>query len=114
MTFDTPFAIPIPDGPNFVTTADFNQDELQDLVTVNSAAGAGTVSVILNEQPTEDACPADLNDDGFVNISDLLVLLTAWGPCPDDEPCPADLNQDGVVGVVDLLILIFSFGPCPL
>ncbi|MFM9144792.1 MAG: hypothetical protein ACKORL_05350, partial [Phycisphaerales bacterium] len=26
-------------------------------------------------------CPADLNDDGFVNGDDLGVLLGAWGAC---------------------------------
>lgn len=27
-------------------------------------------------------CPADINGDGFVNTSDLLALLAAWGQCP--------------------------------
>ena len=27
-------------------------------------------------------CPADNTDDGFVNVSDLLALLAAWGACP--------------------------------
>ena len=27
------------------------------------------------------ACPADLDGDRFVGISDLLALLAAWGPC---------------------------------
>lgn len=28
-----------------------------------------------------DPCPADLNDDGVINVIDLLELLTAWGGC---------------------------------
>ncbi|MCH8165871.1 MAG: hypothetical protein IH889_09715 [Planctomycetes bacterium] len=55
--------------------------------------------------------PADLNQDGIVGIVDLLILLAAWGPCPDPpEPCPADLDGDGTVGILDLLILLASWG----
>jgi hypothetical protein len=55
--------------------------------------------------------PGDLNGDGVVNVSDLLILLGAWGPCPSGgEPCPADLNGDGSVNVSDLLILLGNWG----
>ena len=27
-------------------------------------------------------CPADADGDGNVGITDLLVLLSTWGPCP--------------------------------
>jgi len=52
----------------------------------------------------------DLNGDGVVNVSDLLILLSAWGDCPVGAPCPADLNGDGVVNVSDLLILLANWG----
>ncbi|TVQ52656.1 MAG: hypothetical protein EA377_09755 [Phycisphaerales bacterium] len=29
------------------------------------------------------ACPADLNSDGVVDVLDLLMVLEAWGACPD-------------------------------
>ncbi len=50
----------------------------------------------------------DLNDDGFVNGSDLIILLGAWGRCPGD--CPADLDGDGVVGTGDLILLLGNWG----
>jgi hypothetical protein len=56
------------------------------------------------------ACPWDLNGDGNVFVTDLLLLLASWGPCAD---CPVDFNEDGLVNVVDLLALIANFGPCP-
>jgi len=56
------------------------------------------------------SCPADLTGDGVVNVSDLLQLLSAWGP---NVGHPADLNGDGVVNVSDLLILLGQWGPCP-
>ena len=45
----------------------------------------------------------DLNGDWLVNVTDLLTLLAAWGPCP---ACPADLNGDEAVDVLDLLLLL--------
>jgi hypothetical protein len=51
--------------------------------------------------------PADVNGDGDVDIDDLLLLLSAWGDCPDPPSgCAADLDGDGIVGVNDLLILL--------
>ena len=53
----------------------------------------------------------DLNIDCRVGIADLLLLFSAWGPCPDPPAdCPADLNGDGTVGVADLLILFANWG----
>jgi len=52
----------------------------------------------------------DLNCDGVVNVSDLLILLGAWGPCAKPDDCPADLNADAVVNVSDLLILLSNWG----
>jgi len=53
----------------------------------------------------------DLDGDGYVGVSDLLILLGSWGPCPDlPETCPADLDLDGTVGVADLLILLSNWG----
>lgn len=59
-----------------------------------------------------DECPpdceiGDLNCDGVVDVSDLLILLAAWGNC---ENCPADLNGDGTVDVSDLLVLLANWG----
>ena len=31
-------------------------------------------------------CPGDIDGCGNVDITDLLILLGSWGPCPD--PCP--------------------------
>ena len=49
-------------------------------------------------------------------MKDLLILLGAWGPCPDcgdcGVDCVADLNCDCDVGVEDKLILLGAWGPC--
>ncbi|HRP63984.1 MAG TPA: hypothetical protein PK400_11860 [Phycisphaerales bacterium] len=59
------------------------------------------------------ACLPDLNNSGTVDVLDLLILLAAWGACPDPNDCPADLNGSGAVDVQDLLILLAAWGPCP-
>ncbi len=59
--------------------------------------------------PDECQCDADLDGDGTVGVSDLLVVLAEWGPCP---LCQGDLDADGHVGVNDLLVVISSWGSC--
>ena len=49
----------------------------------------------------------DLDGDGVVGITDFLLLLGQWGPCPAPPAvCPADLDGDGMVGITDFLILL--------
>jgi hypothetical protein len=58
-------------------------------------------------------CLADINNDGLVNLIDLLELLTDFG-CVG-ENCIADLNGDGFVNTTDMIsIMIPSYGlECP-
>ena len=28
------------------------------------------------------SCYGDVNEDGSVNVNDLLIVIAAWGPCP--------------------------------
>ncbi len=70
--------------------------------------GIGMVGTITVEPA--DTCPADLNNDQNVTVTDLLAILGAWGLNPDS---PADLTGDDVVDTVDLLVLLGAWGPCP-
>ena len=64
-----------------------------------------------NGIPDECDEPADLDGDGTVGVNDFLLLLAAWGTCPDPpEECPADLDGDGSVGVTDFLQLLGAWG----
>lgn len=53
-------------------------------------------------------CPADLDGNSVVDVSDLLMLLGAWGQSGQ----PADLDGSGSVDVGDLLILLGAWGAC--
>jgi hypothetical protein len=62
-----------------------------------------------------DINPADINSDEVVNVADLLLVLFAWGNCPNPpQTCPADIaplpHGDGVVNVLDLLMVISNWG----
>ncbi|MBK13144.1 MAG: hypothetical protein CL849_06380 [Crocinitomicaceae bacterium] len=61
--------------------------------------------------PEEEAlCPEDLDNDGFVNVNDILLLLGEFG-CTVD--CTFDLNGIPGVDVADFLLLLGAFGfPC--
>jgi len=50
--------------------------------------------------------PADINQDGSVDVIDLLIIIDQWG----QTDSPADINGDGIVNVSDLLIVIANWG----
>lgn len=57
----------------------------------------------------------DLDGDGSVSTSDLLMLLGSWGPCANPCPpfCQGDLNGDCAVSTGDLLTLLGNWGTPP-
>lgn len=63
-----------------------------------------TISFHVGKIGGESACPeADLNHDGFVNLTDFSILLFYWGT---DNEC-ADQNQNGNVDLVDFSIMMY-------
>jgi hypothetical protein len=78
---------------------------------------SSTAAIILVRPPD-----ADTNDDGFVDVNDLLAVITHWGFCGNSpsEPACDGSNADGtgngtgtVVDVNDLLVVISHWGSCP-
>lgn len=55
-------------------------------------------------------CPEDLDGDNEVRVSDLIILLGAWGPNPGHI---ADFDGDDEVRVPDLIVLLGAWGACP-
>jgi predicted outer membrane repeat protein len=54
-------------------------------------------------------CEGDANEDGMVDVTDLLAAVGNWGPC---EGCSVDIDGNGVVDVTDLLIIVGNWGSC--
>ena len=53
------------------------------------------------------SCAEDLNGNGMIEVSDVLLLLGDFG-CT--ENCAADIDGDGSVGVTDVLLLLAAYG----
>jgi hypothetical protein len=53
---------------------------------------------------TSDGLSGDVNCDGYVNVTDVLEVVSLWGPC--DGVCAADIVPDGTINVADLLQVI--------
>jgi len=76
----------------------------------NYSAFLVTVPMVADFRCSENACRADTDYDGNVNVDDLLAVISSWGPCAG---CPADVELDGVVGIEDLLLVLSGWGDCP-
>ena len=60
--------------------------------------------------PGNEGVLGDLDGDGIVGTSDLILLLGQWGPCGDCEDCSGDLDGDCAVGTGDLILLLGNWG----
>jgi hypothetical protein len=112
LSFGIPVAFDLDADPNFVLSADFDENFFNDLVTVNEDPDdpdTGSVSVLLNRPP----CPADADLNGQVNVEDFLLILEQWGSCDNCAQCQWDVNNDCVVDVLDFLAILAAWGPCP-
>jgi len=49
--------------------------------------------------------PGDLNDDGTVNILDVVLLVNIVLGIEDFNPA-GDMNTDGLINVLDVVILV--------
>jgi hypothetical protein len=97
-----PFAATFPDLNLFgdtlaITLADYNSSDYMMISEIE-----------IFGDPNFAPCPADVNNDGMVDVLDLLAVLAAWGAAGG----PEDINGDGIVDVLDLLALLGAWGPC--
>ena len=63
-----------------------------------------TTTTTIEMPPT----PWDVNDDGVVNIQDLVLVAGQFGESGED--LKGDLNGDGIVNIQDLVIVASHFG----
>jgi hypothetical protein len=56
------------------------------------------------------ACGADANNDGQINVVDLLVVYSEFG-CVG--ACAGDVTGDNLVSVLDIVAVLLNWGPCP-
>jgi hypothetical protein len=97
----------------YLTVTEFSSqiDENTTKVTYSAIDDCGnftSVNYIIYSGCCTSACTGDLDFDGVVNVSDLLLFVGEYG---SSGICLlADLDNDGTVNVVDLLLFSGAFG----
>ena len=72
----------------------------------DAAGNVGTsATVTVTVDNGSSGNPADINDDGFVDVTDLSILLSNW----NTSDATADINNDGEVNIFDLSILLSNW-----
>ena len=77
-------------------------------VLLSNSAGESAVPQVENAQITEPTgLKGDINEDGVVNIQDLVLVAGQFGQSGQNN---ADVNKDGVVNIQDLVLVAGAFG----
>ena len=72
------------------------------------AVAAGCVALALAVNSAQADCPGDTDDNGTVDVKDLMTVLAAW----ETDDTAADVDGSGVVDVLDLMAVLSGWGPC--
>lgn len=64
---------------------------------------------IHQQVPVPQTLPWDINDDGIVDIRDLILISNSFGAETPTHP-KVDVNKDGKVNILDLLLVASRFG----
>ena len=92
-----------------VTRAAYNDGTI---VEYEYDAVGNRLSIIVTPPP----CPGDINGDRQTDLSDLTLLLSAFGSCTNDAAFvpAADFDGSGCIELSDLSVLLANFGTvCP-
>ena len=77
-------------------------------VVLSDSAGTGFRPQVENGEIVErPQLTGDINDDGVVNIQDLVIVAGQFGQSGQNS---ADVNKDGVVNIQDLVLVAGAFG----
>ena len=95
-----PAVVPVPTGADLL----FSISRVYGLYTFVIVAGQSVTIATLTQPRT-----GDLNHDGVINITDVSILLSAWGPALANTQ--ADINLDLTVNIVDVSILLSRWTP---
>ncbi len=99
-------------GAAICALPDLDGDGVNDLAagaTGDDDGGPGRGAVWILFPDAAPPCPGDVDADGLVAVTDLLIVLGAYGT----HACgAADADGDGVVVVTDLLIILGAWGAC--
>jgi hypothetical protein len=101
------------DGANITLTNDNNfiiEAGTSGCLGCTNPSGCNYDEFALIENNTCVLVMGDVNDNQFVEVDDMLILLTQFNTCNPEDNCVADINLDGYVAITDLLILLSNYG----
>lgn len=84
--------------------------------TASNVAGGGSrtltppfsgQAVVFVSLPTTNSELGDVNDDGAINVADLLIVIGDWGVC---SGCQGDADGNGLVNISDMMIVVNTLG----
>jgi hypothetical protein len=81
-------------------------------VPVATKAPTPTPTLKPSNTPTTPTVSEDLNNDGAINMADIILIATAFNTVAGNEKYnPAyDLSQDGAINMLDVIIIAKKFG----
>jgi hypothetical protein len=102
------------DRPRFSARGNLDGTGGEDLFLVEDAApssllGDADATRVRGLLGSLSACVGDLDFDGWVQGSDLALLLTGWAGGAGSQ---GDLNGDGVVDAADVVQMLVRWGAC--
>ncbi|MBC8256590.1 MAG: hypothetical protein H8E85_04695 [Candidatus Marinimicrobia bacterium] len=56
------------------------------------------------DPPEDCTILGDTNNDGEVNVIDIIIMVCIWPPCGTE--CSGDVNGDGTVNVLDIVMIV--------
>ncbi|MCY4401587.1 MAG: hypothetical protein OXD54_03345 [Candidatus Poribacteria bacterium] len=93
----------------FTASGDLLTERGEYEITVTATSqGDSTKSAEVTTTTTIESVPWDLNDDGIINILDLVAVANQFGESGDN--LSGDVNMDGIVNILDLVAVANNFG----
>jgi len=102
----------------FTNTIGFGYNGFGDEVTLQVIDVHGNITrqsyVIPGESPVLTQNPVDVNGDGTVDVTDLVLVAASFGETiPHGADPNPDVNRDGAVNVIDLLLVASQLNTAP-
>ena len=95
-------------GDLFTKPGDYDISVTATSETDSTMTAESTTTTTIEMPPPPPPPPWDVNDDGIVNIQDLVLVASEFGQ--SGEALKGDINGDGTVNVLDLVLVSAHFG----